>query len=77
MIPPGEADRRDSARLQLVNDVIGLIHHYITKHAPVRSHEERRVLEMEIALGLLKGIQLENRSMMYRQEILTAEQELK
>lgn len=71
-----EADRRDAVRKQIISQCVAEMRDIITSEGPTQTYQERRWLELSVAMELLKGLQLEFMSEVYRQEITTAEKEI-
>lgn len=68
-----EADRRDAVRKQIVDAAVEQVHECIGRNRVTATPEERRYLELAVAMRLLDGLRLEAMSVMMRQEIATAE----
>ncbi len=71
-----EADRRDAIRREIVQDCVREVRTTIAKHGPTKAREERRYLEIAVAIHLLEGLRQEDATRMWYQEIADAEKEI-
>jgi hypothetical protein len=71
-----ESDRRDAIRKQVVDEATGAVLRAISNHAVTFTPAERTFLQTAVAERLLFLLRIEAMSMLMREEIATATQEI-